>query len=148
MVKEQIKRTDTTTTTSDRTQSISILFCAFLYLRALPKAVPLVRDRSVSRNLEMLFFKRYLEKSQQVAEHFESSQIPCYIKMRELPAPPCVDHCRDLILASCPLRFMQYTEDWIVVEYFADHDSDYLVSVPLCQRSNHSTPSPFAACCC
>jgi len=77
----------------------------------------------------MLFFKRYLEKSQQVADHFESSQIPCYIKMRDLPAPPVVDHCRDLILSSCSLRFMPYTDDWIVVEYFADHDSDYLVSM-------------------
>jgi len=82
----------------------------------------------------MLFFKRYLERSQQVADNFESSQIPCYIKMRDLPAPPVVDHCRDLILTSCALRFMPYTEDWIVVEYFADHDSDYLVSVSPCRR--------------
>ncbi|XP_020810645.1 uncharacterized protein LOC110185964 [Drosophila serrata] len=85
-------------------------------------------ERDSGRQNRQSQAKRYLEKSQQVADHFESSQIPCYIKMRELPAPPCVDHCRDLILASCPLRFMPYTEDWIVVEYFADHDSDYLFS--------------------
>lgn len=94
----------------------------------------------------MLFFKRYLEKSQQVADHFESSQIPCYIKMRDLPAPPVVDHCRDLILSSCSLRFMPYTDDWIVVEYFADHDSDYLVSmyVVLSIEPTH-LPFPFSS---
>lgn len=95
----------------------------------------------------MLFFKRYLEKSQQVAEHFENSQIPCYIKMRDLPAPKAVDHCRDLILASCPLRFMQYTEDWIVVEYFADHDSDYLVSVSAGQAACCVIRTPTANTC-
>nr|DAA04396.1 TPA_inf: HDC16114 [Drosophila melanogaster] len=85
-------------------------------------------ERDSGRNNRQSQAKRYLEKSQQVADHFESSQIPCYIKMRDLPAPPVVDHCRDLILSSCSLRFMPYTDDWIVVEYFVDHDSDYLAA--------------------
>lgn len=76
----------------------------------------------------MLFFKRYLEKSQLTAKQFESSQIPCYFKMRELAAPQRIDHYRDLLLECSALRFLPYTEDWIVIEYFADHDSDYLVS--------------------
>nr|NP_001036764.2 darkener of apricot, isoform M [Drosophila melanogaster]ABI31213.2 darkener of apricot, isoform M [Drosophila melanogaster] len=90
-------------------------------------------ERDSGRNNRQSQAKRYLEKSQQVADHFESSQIPCYIKMRDLPAPPVVDHCRDLILSSCSLRFMPYTDDWIVVEYFVDHDSDYLTAKPVIQ---------------
>lgn len=76
----------------------------------------------------MLFFKRYLEKSELTAKQFQNSQIPCYFKMRELPAPRRIDNYRDLLLSNSSLRFMPYTDDWIVVEYFADHDSDYLVS--------------------
>jgi len=76
----------------------------------------------------MLFFKRYLEKSELTAKQFKNSQIPCYLKMRELPAPRRIDNYRDLLLENSSLRFMPYTDDWIVVEYFADHDSDYLVS--------------------
>lgn len=79
----------------------------------------------------MLFFKRYLEKSQLTAKQFENSQVPCYIKMRDLPAPRRIDHCRDLIKENSSLRFLPYTEDWIVDEYFVDHDSDYLVSCQL-----------------
>lgn len=89
----------------------------------------------------MLFFKRYLEKSQLAAKQFESTQIPCYIKMREIPGPQRIDHHRDLLLECSSLRYMPYTEDWIVIEYFADHDSDYLVSLLLDCRN---TFPPFA----
>lgn len=77
----------------------------------------------------MLFFKRYLEKQQLNAENFENSNVPCYYKMREISAPPKIDHMQDLIYGTSIL-FKQYIEeeDWIVHEYFADHDSDYLVS--------------------
>uniref|UniRef100_A0A1B0C7I4 Uncharacterized protein n=1 Tax=Glossina palpalis gambiensis TaxID=67801 RepID=A0A1B0C7I4_9MUSC len=78
----------------------------------------------------MLFFKRYLEKSQVTLDQFESSHIPCYIKMRELPAPKKIDFVDDLVWL-CSMRFSQYTEDWIVDEYFVDHDDDYLVSAAM-----------------
>lgn len=86
----------------------------------------------------MLFFKRYLEKSQLTAKQFESAQVPCYFKMRELPAPRRIDHCRDLIKENSSLRYLPYTEDWIVDEYFVDHDSDYLVSTPPVAPMSHS----------
>ncbi|EDV94317.1 GH20308 [Drosophila grimshawi] len=86
-------------------------------------------ERDSGRNNRQSQAKRYLEKSQLTAQEFENSQIPCYIKMRQLPAPRRIDHYRDLLLECSSLRFTPYTEeDWIVVEYFADHDSDYLVS--------------------
>uniref|UniRef100_A0A1A9UQ90 Uncharacterized protein n=1 Tax=Glossina austeni TaxID=7395 RepID=A0A1A9UQ90_GLOAU len=58
------------------------------------------------------------------------SKIPCYIKMRELPAPKKIDFVDDLVWL-CSVRFSQYTADWIVDEYFVDHDDDYLVSVAM-----------------
>jgi len=80
----------------------------------------------------MLFFKRYLEKSQITAKQFEDSQIPYSFKIRDLPTKlRRIDNYRDLLLEHSSLRFMPYTDDWIVIEYFADHDSDYLVSYPL-----------------
>ncbi|KRF83549.1 uncharacterized protein Dvir_GJ24404 [Drosophila virilis] len=83
-------------------------------------------ERDSGRNNRQSQAKRYLEKSQLTAKQFESSQIPCYFKMRELAAPQRIDHYRDLLLECSALRFLPYTEDWIVIEYFADHDSDYL----------------------
>ncbi|KAL7726897.1 hypothetical protein ACLKA6_000905 [Drosophila palustris] len=66
---------------------------------------------------------------QSQAKQFEESQVPCYFKMRELPTKlRRIDNYRDLLLENSSLRFMPYTDDWIVIEYFADHDSDYLVS--------------------
>uniref|UniRef100_W8BXG2 Uncharacterized protein n=1 Tax=Ceratitis capitata TaxID=7213 RepID=W8BXG2_CERCA len=80
--------------------------------------------------MSMLFFKRYLEKSQLVAQNFSevnNSAVPCYVKMRELPAPRKLERVHDLV-ALCAMPFAMYTCDWIVDEYFIDHDSDYLVS--------------------
>ncbi|TDG52423.1 hypothetical protein AWZ03_001253 [Drosophila navojoa] len=84
-------------------------------------------ERDSGRNNRQSQPKRYLEKSQLAAKQFESAQIPCYIKMREIPGPQRIDHHRDLLLECSSLRYMPYTEDWIVIEYFADHDSDYLL---------------------
>ncbi|KAI9584546.1 hypothetical protein GQX74_006441 [Glossina fuscipes] len=86
----------------------------------------------------MLFFKRYLEKSQVTLDQFESSHIPCYIKMRELPAPKKIDFVDDLVWL-CSVRFSQYTEDWIVDEYFVDHDDDYLLPSKHTKRVSRRT---------
>lgn len=76
----------------------------------------------------MLFFKRYLEKSQLSFDNFENAKVPCYFKMRELPAPKKVDKLDDLVFQTSVL-FKQYIEeDWLIEEYFHDHDSDFLVS--------------------
>lgn len=75
----------------------------------------------------MLFFKRYLEKQQLTAENFENSHVPCYIKMRELSAPRRIEILHDLVYNTSVLYKPYIEDDWIVDEYFADHDSDYLV---------------------
>ncbi|KAM8703060.1 hypothetical protein ACLKA7_005404 [Drosophila subpalustris] len=77
---------------------------------------------------------------------FEESQVPCHFKMRELPTKlRRIDNCRDLLLENSSLRFLPYTDDWIVIEYFADHDSDYLYFRQLEQQykrhAQKATPS-------
>lgn len=75
----------------------------------------------------MLFFKRYLEKSQITLENFEKSQVPCYFKMRELPPPKKIDRMDDLAYKTSVL-YKQYLEDWLEEEYFCDRNNNYLVS--------------------
>lgn len=76
----------------------------------------------------MLFFKRYLEKSQLTLENFESTKVPCYLKMRELPPPKKIDRMDDLAYATSVLYKQYIEEDWLIEEYFHNHDNDYLVS--------------------
>lgn len=76
----------------------------------------------------MLFFKRYLEKQQLNFENFENAQVPCYYKMRELPAPKKLDYMDDLVYNTAVL-YKQYIEDWLMDEYIHNHDNDYLVSL-------------------
>lgn len=78
----------------------------------------------------MLFFKRYLEKSQVTLENFENSKVPCYIKMRELPPPKKLDRMDDLVYQTSVL-YNPYLDDWLEQEYIWDHDNDYLVSLKL-----------------
>ena len=33
------------------------------------------------------------------------------------------------LIAQCDMQFSKYSDDWIVNEYFIDHDCDFLVSV-------------------
>lgn len=79
--------------------------------------------------MSILLFKRHLEKSQLVAQNFikANNSVPCYVSMREMPAPRKIERVHDLV-AQCAMLFTIYTCDWIADEYFADHDSDYLVS--------------------
>lgn len=76
----------------------------------------------------MLLFKRYLEKSQLTFDNFENNKVPCYFKMRELPPPKKLDYMDDLVYQTSVLYKQYIEEDWLLEEYFHDHDADYLVS--------------------